>query len=233
VENTNDVILNGIKRSPWFKELPDRAIELLAELCSVRDYAAGKVIFGFGDERINMYGIVSGSVGVTMTSDQGQKFNMIDLHENFWFGESAILNNPTKIITVTSNVQTRVLELPAKGVIEIADQFPTIYKNMCFDRLRAMQMVFDLMSGLLAYSLKARMAMRLLSVIEQNGQETEDGILLNPCLNLKDWAKLAMGSMQRVTRIFDAWVDDGAIIHHQGGWLIPSAEIFKIEINRG
>ena len=226
------ITFNAIKRGPWFRDLPDHAIKALTLICSIKEYDVGEIIYGYGGERNYLYGILNGYVDVTISADGHQYFNLIQLHENSWFGESAFLMNQSKVFTITPLVKTSVLVLPAHEMKEIAEQFPIIYKNMYLDKLRTTQLYYDLISGLLTYPLKARMAMKLIPVLEMNGEFTEDGIVLNPCLNLKDWAKLAMGSMQRVTMVFDEWVEIGAIIHHQGGWLIPDIEIFKIEVNR-
>lgn len=226
------IAFNAIKRSPWFLGVPDSGVEELRLVSSIRDYSIGEVVYGYGDDRNHLYGIQSGCVQVKITADGDQYFDMIDLHENSWFGESALLKNQSKVFTVTPIVETSVVVLPAIDVARVAETFPQIYKNMYLDKLRRMQLFYGLISGLLTYPLKARMAMKLLPVLELNGEYTEDGILLNPCLGLKDWARLAMGSIQRVTLIFDEWIEDGIIIHHQGGWLIPDVEILKIEINR-
>ena len=226
------VKFNGIKQSPWFKDLPDQALEMMTDVCSIQEYSEGDVVYGFGEQRKYIYGVLSGCVQISMTSDRQQHFSLIDFHENSWFGESALLVFQSKVITVTTLERSTILVLPAKEFADIAEQYPVIYKNMYFDKLRSMQLLYDMLSGLLTYPLKARMAMKLLPILHERGVVRDDGIILNPSVNLKEWARLSMGSLQRIMLIFDEWVEQGMIVHSEGGWFFPDIDILRIEINR-
>jgi len=227
----DEVVFNGIERSPWFAGLSDDALESLAEICSIKSYQEAETVYSFGEQREHLYGVLTGSVRVSITADRQQHYSLIDFHEDSWFGESALLVNQSKVITITPLETTELLVLPAKSVVEIADLFPCIYKNMYIDKLRSMQLFYNMVSGLLTYPLKARMAMKLLPIIEERGISHNDGAILNPCLSLVEWARVSMGSQQRVTLIFDEWVTEGIIEHYEGGWFFPNISELKKEVH--
>jgi len=221
----------GIKRSPWFLDLPDAALNDLCEASSVSRFSKGQAIYKYGEARDQVYGLLSGSVRVGITTDNHQHYTLIDLYENSWFGESAMLRNQAKIITVSPLETCNVILLYAKDLILIADEYPHIYRNMYFDKLRSVQLTYDLIGGLLTYPLKARIAMRLIPIIEKRGVTSEEGVFLKPCISLSELARISMGSLQRITLIFDEWVEQGIIVHDKGGWLFPDVEILKIQVH--
>lgn len=228
----NEAAFHGIKSGAWFKGLPDEAIESLTQTCSVHVLLKGDVIYGIGDARTSVYGIINGSVRASMVGINKQEFALIDFYDNSWFGESALLENQSKIVNVTALEQTVVIEVPGKSVLFIAEEYPQMYKNLYFDKLRYMQLFYDVLNGLLTYPLKARLAMKLLSVLEQKGEVTENGVLLSPKLDLNVWSRLAMGSLQRVTLVYDEWIDDGIIKEKKGSWLIPDTKTLQDEVNK-
>ena len=76
------------------------------------------------------------------------------------------------------------------------------------------------------------LGLKLLPILHERGVVRDDGIILNPSVNLKEWARLSMGSLQRIMLIFDEWVEQGVIVHSEGGWFFPDIDILRIEINR-
>ena len=55
------------------------------------------------------------------------------------------------------------------------------------------------------------MAGRVLQLIEEHGQRVEEGVLIDIKLSQNDFARLAMGSRQRVNRIFRDWDKEGLV----------------------
>jgi hypothetical protein len=80
------------------------------------------------------------------------------------------------------------------------------------------------MASMLFYPLKARVANRLLTVIELNGRREGQSAYLEITLSHSDFAKLASGSRQQVNRIFRQWDEEGIVRFADGQYHVPSVK---------
>ena len=83
---------------------------------------------------------------------------------------------------------------------------------------------------MLFYPLHARVAGRLMALVQEHGQQIEEGILIDIKMSQNDFARLAMGSRQRVNRIFRDWDKRGLVIMQSDRLLIRDIEAFEQEL---
>jgi hypothetical protein len=79
--------------------------------------------------------------------------------------------------------------------------------------------LYEILEAMLFYPLKARVAGRVLVLIADHGHRVEDGVLLDIKLSQNDFARLAMGSRQRVNGIFRDW-DKQGLVESRGDYLL-------------
>ena len=87
------------------------------------------------------------------------------------------------------------------------------------------------MSGILFYSLRARVAGRLLECAREHGVQAEEGVLLDIKLSQNEFARLALGSRQRVNKVFCDWGDRSLVMTRDERLLIPDLDLLEQEIN--
>jgi CRP/FNR family cyclic AMP-dependent transcriptional regulator len=84
--------------------------------------------------------------------------------------------------------------------------------------------------NMLFYPLKARLAGRILALLEDYGKPCEDGTCLDIALSQKDFARLVLGSRQRINKIFREWDDQGMIMMKDGRYIVPDVERLLKEV---
>ena len=83
---------------------------------------------------------------------------------------------------------------------------------------------------MLFYPLHARVAGRLIALAQEHGQKIEEGLLIDIKVSQNDFARLAMGSRQRVNRIFRDW-DKRGLVEMRGDFLlIKNLDLFEQEL---
>ena len=93
--------------------------------------------------------------------------------------------------------------------------------------MKRTQLVYEVLGGMLFYPLKARLAGRLLFLLEHHGEPHEDGVALNMKLNQMDFARMSMGSRQRVNKAFREWVHDGVMEKRRDQYIIKDIDALK------
>jgi CRP-like cAMP-binding protein len=88
-----------------------------------------------------------------------------------------------------------------------------LYRNLLRHNVEDSRGLYMLLTGMAFYPLRARVAGRLVELSREHGSELEGGVLLGLKLSQNDFARLAMGSRQRVNRIFREWEKSGLVEH--------------------
>lgn len=106
-----------------------------------------------------------------------------------------------------------------------------MYKNLFHYNQQTLRSMHQLVGGILFYPLKARVAGRLLYLLDDHGQQTEDGLLMDIKVSQNDFARLALGSRQRVNKIFRDWNIRGLVETRNDYLLVPDRGLLEEEIS--
>ena len=204
-------IQKAIKHSPWFKDLPSDAINELVKAAKATAYEHQTYLYRLGEQSNFIYCVLSGAVRIKINSLLGQEFAITDFNIGSWLGEAALTEKPAKMFEAQVLNYTVLLQIPANKVIDLAQRYPIIYRNLFFAENDHTVHMSELLGGMLFYPLKARLAGRLLWLIKENGIEHQEGILIDKKISQQEFASLTMGSRQRINRILREWQDSNII----------------------
>ena len=227
----DDDLLVVIKRSPWFQGLAESALNTLADAACRRSLAVGECIYRQGFPTTEVYCVLSGRVRVSLHSPNGHEFAIIEREPETWFGEPGLVDDQGRILEASVIDATDLLVIPREVVLEVGEQHPLMYRNLFHYNQNTLRGMHKLVSGILFYPLKARVAGRLLHLVDVHGQETDEGILLDIKVSQNDFARLALGSRQRVNKIFRDWTTRGLVDTRNDHLLIRDRDLLQQEIS--
>jgi hypothetical protein len=78
-----------IAAGPWFEGVPEEGVERLAQVAELRVMSAGDHLYTLGQPTVEVYGMFSGRVRVSISSPQGHEFAVVDREAGAWLGEPA------------------------------------------------------------------------------------------------------------------------------------------------
>jgi CRP/FNR family cyclic AMP-dependent transcriptional regulator len=227
---TRDEYRQFIKSSPWFEGAPDHALDALAAAAIYKEYPANKCLWSLGEASTEIFGMVAGRVRISVASEMGHQFAIVDQDQGSWLNNPSLDNDLGRAVEARTLTPSRVLVIPRQAVLDIADDWPLLYRNLFHDKVVESRGLYEILSGVLFYPLRARVAGRLLTLLEEHGDPVEDGVLLDIKLSQNDFARLAMGSRQRVNRIFREWDRLGLVVMRDDHLLIKDLEGLKKEV---
>ncbi len=204
-------IADIISQSPWFQELPEKALARLAEAGRIRTFRKNSYLYTSGEKGSEIFCILSGRVRLLLTSAIGQEYAVTDFDAGTWLGGEFLSGDNPARLDARINETAVVLTLPRTMVLEIANQHPEVFKSLFSDHMVRFAGVMTLLQGMAFYPLRARLAGWLIELIEKHGQKEEEGIYLDAHLSQNDLAQLSLGSRQRINKILGEWRERGII----------------------
>jgi len=149
--------------APFFDRLaPEHRADLLAAM-ELTTFAAGEVIFARGDPAKTLYVVVSGSVRLSVLSEDGGELTLLHAGPGSMFGEIGCFDGGDRTTDATALSAAQALALRRRDLTEEMRGNPDIaFAAMAFlgERLRATN---DRLEAIALYSVEARLARFLLA----------------------------------------------------------------------
>lgn len=224
-----NAIAATIARSTWFAGLSTEELAPLSESGRVRRYPRGSFVFAAGDHTTDIFCLVEGRLRIGMTSVLGKEFTLTDLEPETWFGEQALRSDDRWVLDALALEDSAVLHVPREPVRELGDRNPRLYRNLFTAHIDNTRKVCQLLGGMLFYPLRARLAGRLLYLAREHGEPGDGGVYLNVSLSQKDFARLSLGSRQRINKIFRDWFHAGIVLMKGDRYFISDVAALKQE----
>lgn len=228
---TDNPPMDLIADSPWFTGIPQAALAQLAASAVIRSYSRGSYVFTEGEVDADVYCVVTGRLRAAISSSAGHDFAIVDLTQGHWFGEQGLVSSTGRVASVEAMVNSTVLKLPQQAVVQLGDSYPLLYRNLLREHVHSTRRLYELLGALLFYPLRARVARRLLTLTREHGIEQEGTTLLDMKLTQIDFARLALGSRQRVNRVFRDWSERGIVENRGDRLVILDLEALQAEVS--
>ena len=220
-----------VSASPWFDNLPPEALAELADAAGYKDLPVGSYIYEQGRPTTEIFCIVEGRVRVSLLSPNGHEFALIEREPGTWFGAPGLVNDEGRIIEASAIESTRLLVIPRDVVLSVGERYPRMYENLFRYSQSILRSLHGLIGGILFYPLKARVAGRLIHLCEEHGEPSDGGVLLDIKVSQNDFARLALGSRQRVNRVFRDWASRGLVETREDHIWVRDLEQLEQEID--
>jgi CRP/FNR family cyclic AMP-dependent transcriptional regulator len=219
-----------VSRCPWFKGLPAEAQKQLSDSARIRSYRKNSYLYTTGEFHGAIFCILSGRIRLLLTSTIGQEYAVTDIVPEAWVGEQFLVGDTPTTLDAQVVKNSTVLIIPCSSVLLVAEEYPEMYRMLFEHTMERSRGVFTLLRGMAFYPLRSRLAGWLLNLIEEHGQETDEGIYLDINLSQNDLAQLTLGSRQRINKILSKWRDLGVIELDGNRYLIRDIDVLTAEM---
>lgn len=220
---------SSLRRLRWAKKVSDEALDRMLEDGKVRSFSRNSFVLRHRDRDRGFFGVLSGQVRLSIPAETGDEFILWDLARGLWFGSTTLIDNGPTNYDARTLVDSEIIEIPRSSVVKVAETFPEIYKYLFADQALYTRMMYRLISSVLFYPLKSRLAFRLLVLIEVHGGREGSSARLETTMSQSDFAKLIGGSRQQVNRVFRQWNDEGIVLFNDGQYHVPAIDRLVVE----
>jgi CRP-like cAMP-binding protein len=204
-------IFSKVVGNGWFKDLSEQKVAQLIDLSTVKKHSAGEFVYMIGDVGDRIFFILEGQAKVSIVGQDGEEFVLTIWEPYNWFGEAAFHSDHTMPLEVRATKDAKILSIPITAIDAVVDNGATFYRNIMLDMIGRAKLLYRLVEALLFMPLNARVAVRMLHLIQMFGEQSDEGIVLPLKFSQSDFARMSGGSRQRVNKVFRQWAEDGVV----------------------
>ena len=115
-------------RKGWLRRTPAGFQRAVLDRCLLERFEAGKPIYSIGDEPGGMYGIVSGSLAISVAPREMGPYTAHFATPGSWFGEIAAFTREPRRVGLTATRDSVLLHLPLRAIDEIVRRDPSAWR---------------------------------------------------------------------------------------------------------
>jgi len=146
---------------PMFELLDEAERQTLAELLHPTKFAAGEVIFRYGDVGDSLYVVREGRVEVFVESTEGQKVTLQENERGDCFGEISVLDGGPRTATAVALENTETLTLDRSGLLQLFKGHPHAALDLLAVMGRRLRATDELLRSQVARNVNVEEAERL------------------------------------------------------------------------
>lgn len=205
LENTAELLA----RTKLFGELDQEAIRALAEHATQRTCPKGQLIFYQGDPAGSLFVMKEGLVKVFVTSEEGDEMLLVTLHPPDTFGELALLDGSPRSASAQALEPTKMIEVKRTEFLEVVRSNPGMPEALLRSMGALLRRLTEQASDLVFLDLHGRVAKLLITMADQHGDASDEGIELDLGLTQTEIAAMVGGSRQSINQILRSFEDRG------------------------
>jgi CRP-like cAMP-binding protein len=142
-------------RDPAFQQQVLRSARL-------QTYAPKQTLYRVGDEPDGLYGVVAGSVSISVPTDNGLDYLAVRGDPGFWIGDLAFFSEQKRLVTVTAATEVRALFVSTINMRAIVNADPGRYRDFYALTHENMALTLRILGNMATPGSDHRLGLRLL-----------------------------------------------------------------------
>ena len=211
--------LDRLRRVPLFEALADAELEWLAEVARLRTFPKNCMVILADDLGDSFFIIEAGRAKVSVTAQDGREIILSNLDPGDFFGDISLLDGQPRSANVTTLEESQMLVLRRADFLKAIQAHPSIPVKLMVTLAERLRKADRQTAGLALLGIADRVCSVLVSLDEDEGEETEEGYLIRRRPTHQVLASMAGTARETVTRVLSRLEADG-YIRSQGRELV-------------
>lgn len=216
-----------------FSELSEPDQKNILDRCKRRSVGPRTVIVSQGASGRDMFIVVSGSLRVSVLSDEGKEVSFVVLRKDDYFGELSMIDGRRRSATVTSIENSELLVLGHSEYQQLLQQHPqtatrllTRMLSTLANRLRATD---ELYQDSVFLDVAARLAKFLLNTSIEDSVSGHGQRLMDIQLSQYELGTLVNASRESVNKQLRDWESQGIVEVHKGKITLLNTALLQLK----
>jgi CRP/FNR family cyclic AMP-dependent transcriptional regulator len=207
-----------LENVPLFSGLPKEALAEIEQHGSVKSCKKNVIVINQDDETYSLYVILSGSVKVFVSGEDGREAVLNHQEAGDYFGDLALIDKQPRVASVMTTEPSKFMIISREDFLKCLSKNPEIAINLIKPMTSRMRMLAKNVSSLALLDVYGRVARILLEQSEEQGD-----VLVTEKLTQQEIADMVGASRAMVSRILKDLKEGGYIsiekkritIHHK------------------
>lgn len=224
----NDKLL---KKTPLFHSLTDEEMEQIINKMIVKQFKKNETILYEEDTNEFMYVILLGKVKVVRTTEDGKEIIFAMHQSGDFFGEMSLIDGKTIPASVIATEDALIAILARKDFFSIIFLHNKVTGNLLKILCTRLRRCWDTIQLLNFNNASHRIKMLLLILIEEYGEKTPEGTVLNIKLTHQAISDMTGLTRESVTRVIDKLQKQKEIIILKNRFICLTPKFMQEDIN--
>lgn len=194
-----------------FDCLTDDEVEVLAEVAGSQNFAKNALVILAEDEGDAFFLIKKGRMKVSVTGRDGREIILSLLNAGEYFGELSLLDGRPRSADVTTLDPSEVLVIRRRDFLAVIQKHSAIPVHLMVTLASRLRKSDRQIAGLALLGISERICSVLLSIAEEQGVETDEGIVIKKRPTHQVLAALSGTARETITRVMGRLSDEGYI----------------------
>jgi len=192
-----------LKKTKLFHSLTDDEMEQIINKMIVKQFKKNEIILYEEDTNEFMYFILLGKVKVVRTTEDGKEIILAMHKSGSFFGEMSLIDGKTTPASVIATEDALIAILAKKNFFSIVFLHNKVTGNLLRILCNRLRRCWDTIQLLNLNNASHRTKMLLLMLIEEYGEKTPEGTVLNIKLTHQNISDMTGLTRESVTRVID------------------------------
>lgn len=216
----NPAAADILRASPSFGGLDADSLRAVESLCVNRHYEPGQVVFRQGEPGNALFGVLSGKIRISVTSEDGQELNLNLIEPGEIVGEIAFIDGGARTATGTAAAVTTCFSIARVPFFALLDRRPQISRHLLNLLCERVRWTSRLVADSAFLSVPDRMLTRLRD-LAHSGEQLPDG-RVRVKISQQELADYLSVSRQVVNGYLRRWQSEGRVSLGRGSITLPS-----------
>ena len=194
-----------------FDCLTDDEIEVLARVAGSQKFSKNALVILAEDEGDAFFLIKKGRVKVSVTGNDGREIILSQLGPGEYFGELSLLDGKPRSADVTTLDPSELLVLRRQDFLTVIQKHSAIPVHLMITLTSRLRKSDRQIVGLALLGISERICSVLLSIAEEEGVETDEGIVIKKRPTHQVIAAMSGTARETITRVMRRLSDEGYI----------------------
>ncbi len=200
-----------LRQVPLFEALDDEQLEAIALVTITRSFDKDQVIILAEEEGDALFIISTGQVKVSIVSEDGREVILSLLGAGAVFGELSLLDGKPRSANVVATADTSLYMVRRSDFLQLVHKVPQIAVGLLAELAARLRKTDRKIEGLALLDVTSRVSETLLSLADEQGSPTPQGVQLQSRPTHQQIANMSGTTRETVSRVLKRLENQGYI----------------------
>jgi CRP-like cAMP-binding protein len=192
-----------LERNRLFRGLSPAIVQQISTLAIRRFYEEGAIVFSQGDPGDALYGVVTGRVRISASTQEGKEMFLNIMEPGDTFGEIALLDGKPRTATASATATCELMIIPRAQFLVLLQRDPTLAIHLLQLLCQRIRWTSGWVEDSALLAVPPRLARRLLSLARLHGHDSQKGVQL--LISQEEMGRFLGLSRQAVNQYLQGW----------------------------
>ncbi len=216
-----------LRNVPFFSELTTEELQKIVRVGVRKKYKKGSMILLEEESGAALFVIMSGSVKIIRTRDDGREVILSILGENDFFGEMSILDGMARSASVAAITRTELFMIHQRDFLKLLREIPTVAISLLKELTMRLRKADAQIKSLSLKDATGRVVNTLLQLADDIGTIRKGRVEIDELPLQQDLANMAGTSRETISRVIHLFIKKGHLELRGNKLIINDYEKFR------